>query len=305
MPAPRPTLRTASQGLLMWFRMTSAMTWTPAALQRFTMSCSCSLLPERDSSLKETGWYLVHQAPPSMCSVTGATCTPSKPFGPRNSSHSLATSWKLQSHSWMKTGLLRSLPPGPATVSPYWQCSLYRAAPFGSPTAAASRFSREVQRQSSQCPVVLPDLISKASALALRALAKHLRAAVVSWPKALSRKSGSESEATRSQPLPSCSGETWHRRCGFGAWVSGALQRRREAWQMATRPRAVPSSTSTRPGYGRLESGSENRKQLVVRKALGMSMKVRCLPPPAVVKFSAGPPSTANLIWSPSPVELA
>ncbi len=40
----------------------------------FTMSSNCCLLPDLDSSWYDTGWYLVHQGLPEMCSEGGEIC---------------------------------------------------------------------------------------------------------------------------------------------------------------------------------------------------------------------------------------
>ena len=94
---------------LMWLMTKSTMMLTPAALHLSTISLNWSRSPDLDPKMYETGWYLVHQAPPWICSLGGDTCTPQKPLGPRNSSHSLATAPHDHSNKWTTTCLSSQL----------------------------------------------------------------------------------------------------------------------------------------------------------------------------------------------------
>ena len=57
----------------MWLMTPSTKILTPAALHLCTMDSNSARLPDLESSLYETGWYLVHHWDPWMCSFGGET----------------------------------------------------------------------------------------------------------------------------------------------------------------------------------------------------------------------------------------
>ena len=56
-----------------WLMTPSTKILTPAALHLWTMDSNSARLPDLESSLYETGWYLVHHWEPWICSFGGET----------------------------------------------------------------------------------------------------------------------------------------------------------------------------------------------------------------------------------------